>query len=75
MQTYYQFLMTYRHALEYSEIAMLAEHVYMDHSFPKTCSDYNELSSYLEINVDYILNMSLFDETWELYQAYLIKRD
>ncbi len=30
--------------------------------------DYDELSSYLELNGHYLSSMTVFDEAWELYQ-------
>lgn len=74
MLTFYQYLLTFRHSNNNTEIALLAEHVFLDHSFPKQSKDYQELSSYLEMNVDYILNMTLFDETWQMYEEYRYKR-
>ncbi|MGC3746288.1 YozE family protein, partial [Enterococcus faecalis] len=35
--------------------------------FPKQTEDYHELSSYLEMNADYLSNMDIFDELWEKY--------
>lgn len=36
-------------------------------STPKQSTDYNELSSYLELNADYLESMSVFDQAWEQY--------
>ncbi len=38
-----------------------------DIQFPKQTEDYHELSSYLEMNADYLSNMDIFDELWEKY--------
>lgn len=67
MQSFYRFLMTFRHELLGNEITIFAEHVFHDHSFPKMSSNYHELSNYLETHADYILDMSLFDEVWILF--------
>ncbi|MDF2556620.1 MAG: YozE family protein [Bacillales bacterium] len=75
MLTFYQYLLTFRHSNENNEIVLFAEHVFLDHSFPKQSRDYHELSSYLEMNVDYILNMSLFDEIWMMYEEYRYKKN
>ncbi|MDF2536116.1 MAG: hypothetical protein K0R18_2278 [Bacillales bacterium] len=74
MQTFYQYLLTFRQSNKDNEIAMLAEHVFLDHSFPKRSKNYHELSSYLEMNTDYMLNMTLFDEVWLMYEDYRYKR-
>ena len=67
LKSFYQFLNTYRHALEKSEMSIFAENVFHDPGFPKNSSDYHEISLYLEMNGDYILDMSLFDDAWNLY--------
>ncbi len=38
-----------------------------DIQFPKHSSSYEEISSYLELNVDYLPSMDIFDEAWEKY--------
>lgn len=66
-KTFYHYLMKYRHPNPIDTISKFANHAYEDHSFPKTSSDYHELSSYLELNGSYIENMTIFDEAWDLY--------
>jgi uncharacterized protein YozE (UPF0346 family) len=60
--------MKYRHPSPKDSISVFANNVYDDHSFPKTSLDYDDLSSYLELNGHYLESMSLFDEAWELYR-------
>ena len=67
MKSFYQYLMTYRNALKKTEMSLFAENVFYDHGFPRNSSDYHEISEYLEMNGDYILDMSLFDEAWNSY--------
>ena len=38
-----------------------------DIQFPKHSSSYEEISSYLELNVDYFAIHGYFDEAWEKY--------
>jgi uncharacterized protein YozE (UPF0346 family) len=45
---------------------ILANLVEKDISFPKQSDDYDEISSYLEME-HYIPSMSLFDEAWQVY--------
>jgi uncharacterized protein YozE (UPF0346 family) len=66
-KSFYHFLMKYRHPEPKDEISKFANHAYEDHSFPKGSTDYNEISSYLELNGHYLDSMSTFDEAWELY--------
>ncbi len=59
--------MTFRNSIKKTEMSIFAENVFRDHGFPKNSSDYHEISLYLEMNGEYILNMSLFDDAWNLY--------
>ncbi len=61
--------MKYRHPKPKDEISQFANDAYEDHSFPKMSMNYEELSSYLELNGEYLPSMSVFDHAWELYLA------
>ncbi|QED48294.1 YozE family protein [Cytobacillus dafuensis] len=67
---FYHFLLKYRHPTPKDSISLFANHVYQDHGFPKTSSNYHELSTYLELNGSYMESMSVFDDVWELYKLY-----
>lgn len=67
MKPFYAFLMRYRQPKEVDEITKFANYAFLDHSFPKQSSDYDEVSRYLELNVDYLVSMTIFDEAWDLY--------
>ncbi len=67
MKPFYAFLMRYRQPKEVDEITKFANHAFLDHSFPKQSSNYDEVSRYLELNVDYLVSMTIFDEAWDLY--------
>nr|WP_295973070.1 YozE family protein [uncultured Bacillus sp.] len=66
-KSFYHFLMKYRHPEPKDEISVFANEAYLDHGFPKTSSNYEQLSSYLELNGSYLPNMRIFDDVWELY--------
>lgn len=66
-KTFYHFLMKYRHPQPKDDISQFANDAYEDHSFPKTSKNYEEISSYLELNGHYIQSMTIFDEAWEQY--------
>lgn len=66
-KSFYHFLMKYRHPKPKDDISRFANHAYEDHSFPKNSEDYDEVSSYLEFNGQYLETMSIFDEAWEIY--------
>ncbi len=72
-KSFYHFLMKYRHPEPKEVISVFANDAYHDHSFPKTSSDYDQLSSYLEFNGTYLKSMRIFDEAWELYLAHEVK--
>ncbi|OIK15394.1 hypothetical protein BIV60_09580 [Bacillus sp. MUM 116] len=66
-KSFYHFLMKYRHPEPKDAISRFANDAFEDHSFPKTFEDYNELSSYLELNGHYLESMAVFDEAWQEY--------
>ncbi|MDR4948278.1 YozE family protein [Neobacillus cucumis] len=66
-KSFYHFLMKYRHPTPKDEISTFANNAFLDHSFPKTSADYQEISSYLEMNGQYLKSMTVFDEAWEDY--------
>ncbi|MFZ7944322.1 MULTISPECIES: YozE family protein [Bacillaceae] len=68
-KSFYHFLMKYRHPAPKDAISSFANHAYLDHGFPKTAEDYHELSSYLELNGQYLDSMTIFDEAWQQYIA------
>ena len=72
-KSFYHFLMKYRHPEPKEVISVFANDAYHDHSFPKTSSNYDQISSYLEFNGTYLKNMRIFDEAWELYLAHELK--
>lgn len=66
-RSFYHFLMTKR-GYDNQQVTQLANAVHHDIAFPKQSDDYSEISNYLELNTDYIPNMDIFDEAWEIYQ-------
>ncbi|MBL5769103.1 YozE family protein [Heyndrickxia sporothermodurans] len=66
-KSFYHYLMKFRDPKPKDSISEFANHAYKDHSFPKGLSTYNELSTYLELNGDYLTSMTVFDQVWELY--------
>ena len=41
--------------------------MFNDSMFPKTATDFNELSAYIEMQADPYLSTYIFDELWEIY--------
>ncbi|OJG19228.1 hypothetical protein RU97_GL000799 [Enterococcus canis] len=59
--------MTLRGPKKTDAIQAFANAASHDSQFPKQSEDYDEISSHLELDADYIENMHLFDQVWELY--------
>lgn len=66
-RSFYHYLLTLRGALHHDPVALFAEQVSRDLQFPKQSIEYDEVSSYLELDGDYLESMQLFDELWEQY--------
>ncbi|WP_225047275.1 YozE family protein [Lacticaseibacillus kribbianus] len=69
-QSFYQFLMTLRNPNDHGEIANFAQNAFLDQAFPKQEDDFEALSNYLELNGNYLPSMSVFDDTYAMYQAH-----
>lgn len=65
-RSFYHYLMTLKGPAKDPETDF-ANEAAKDIQFPKQTEDYHELSSYLEMNADYLSNMDIFDELWEKY--------
>ncbi|WP_099353014.1 YozE family protein [Fredinandcohnia onubensis] len=67
-KSFYHYIVKFRTAKAKDDISQFANDIYLDHSFPIYSKDYNELSSYLELNGQYLKSMSIFDKAWDLYE-------
>jgi uncharacterized protein YozE (UPF0346 family) len=68
-KSFYQYLMKFRQEKALDEISQFANDAFKDLGFPKSSCNYEELSSYLELNGHYLKSMATFDKVWEMYQA------
>ncbi|GAP02161.1 serine-type D-Ala-D-Ala carboxypeptidase [Fructobacillus pseudoficulneus] len=68
-RTFYGWLMTNRNPVAADEIQQFANNAFLDQSFPKQATDFDELSNYLEGSASYLMSMTIFDEAWSQYQA------
>ncbi|PMC39229.1 hypothetical protein CJ195_04670 [Bacillus sp. UMB0899] len=68
MKSFYHYLMKYRHPKPQDELSKFANDAYADHGFPKNTDDYDEISSYLEMNGSYLKSMNVFDDAWDRYE-------
>lgn len=69
MKFFYYYLLKYRYLKLKDSISGFVNQVYEDYSFLKILIDYYEISLYLELNVDYLDMMVMFDEVWEKYEV------
>ena len=67
MKTFYEFVLTYRGAA--NEKGDFAEAVFEDSLFPRSSKDFNELSQYVEMQVDVHMKTSIFDDIWDEYYS------
>ncbi|MFT4414077.1 YozE family protein [Fredinandcohnia humi] len=66
-KSFYHYIVKFRNEKAKDEISKFANDIYEDHGFPKYSKDYHDISSYLELNGDFLTSMSIFDRAWELY--------
>ncbi|MDN4492673.1 YozE family protein [Ureibacillus aquaedulcis] len=68
IESFYRFILSYRGGDLKDPKSRFAEGAFMDHSFPKGSTSFEELSSYIETLADEHMTTQVFDELWELYQ-------
>lgn len=66
-KTFYTYVLTYRGGSVAEDATHFAEAAFHDSQFPKQSTDYDELSSYIEMLSDDALTTRTFDELWESY--------
>jgi uncharacterized protein YozE (UPF0346 family) len=66
-RSFFHYLMTLRGGGTHDALSVFATEAGKDIQFPKHSSSYEEISNYLELNVDYLPSMDIFDEAWEKY--------
>lgn len=66
-RSFYHYLMTLR-GPQHDAVTTFANEAGKDIQFPKHSSEYEEVSDYLEMNVDYLDSMDVFDEAWDKYK-------
>ncbi|KAF1306184.1 YozE family protein [Enterococcus saccharolyticus] len=66
-RSFYHYLMTLKGPSHLDEEQIFATDASHDIQFPKHSDDYDEISSYLELSVNYLENMDVFDRIWEKY--------
>lgn len=66
-ESFYHYILTERNTVKPTALSKLARYIAADGMFPKTSTDYDEISRYLETHVNYVESMTLFDEAWQRY--------
>ncbi|MEY8444880.1 YozE family protein [Enterococcus ratti] len=66
-QSFYHYLMTLRGGKSNDPISVFATEAGNDIQFPKHSTSYEEISNYLELAVNYLPSMDIFDQVWESY--------
>ncbi|WP_315459806.1 YozE family protein [uncultured Streptococcus sp.] len=69
-KSFYTWLMTQRNPKSHEPVAILADLVFDDTTFPKHTDNFETISRYLEDEVDFAFNLSEFDKIWEEYLAH-----
>lgn len=67
-ESFYEFMRQQRDPNHKDDLTQLAYDIASDGMFPKTSTNYDQISRYLETEVDYVSTMTLFDEAWDLYE-------
>lgn len=66
-RSFYQFALKYRGKLAADDYSRFADAMFLDHSFPKSATDFEGLSKYVEEKAHSVMKASTFDEMWEEY--------
>ena len=69
-KSFYTWLMTQRNPKSPEPVAILADLVFEDTTFPKHTDDFETISRYLEDEASFAFNLSEFDKIWEGYLAH-----
>ncbi|USS92741.1 YozE family protein [Fructilactobacillus ixorae] len=70
-KSFYEYLMTERNPASHTTLAEFANNAFFDQSFPKHTDNFDEISKYLEENAGYLPTLTIFDDAWQQYLAYL----
>lgn len=66
-KSFYHYVLTFRGGDWSDSKARFSESMFIDLGFPKSSTDFDELSSYIELQSNDYITTTAFDELWELY--------
>lgn len=69
-KSFYSWLMTQRNPKSNAPVAVLADLVFEESSFPKYTDEFDQVSRFLEEEASFTFNLSDFDRIWEDYLAH-----
>ncbi len=67
-RSFYEFVLTFRGAVQQSPVSHFAEAVFRDQAFPKHEKSFHRLSAYIEEALDERMQAAIFDELFEQYE-------
>ncbi|PYF04693.1 YozE family protein [Ureibacillus chungkukjangi] len=67
-QSFYLYILSFRGGNANDPKTRFAETAFLDHSFPKSSTSFEEVSRYIEMIADDNMSTQTFDELWELYE-------
>lgn len=69
LRPFYQYVQKYRNSSAQHPTAVeeLAELIYLDGDFPKSSTEFHQLSDYIELNSRYSHFVGTFDDVWKAY--------
>lgn len=65
--SFYHYVLKHRGGGKNDSFSAFAEAMFKDHTFPKQCEEFEELSSYIEEEVHPHMPASTFDQLWVQY--------
>lgn len=68
-RSFYNWLMTNRNPIAVDDVQQFANNAFLDSTFPKQSTEFDDISKYLEENTTYLMSMTTFDEAWSMYIA------
>lgn len=67
-QSFYLFALKFRGGQKTDEKVRFAEHMFLQHDFPKAETSFGQLSEYIEELAHPDMPATVFDEIWGLYE-------
>ena len=67
--SFYTYALTFRGGPVSDKLAMFAEAMFYDLSFPKQSTDFEEISRYIEELAHSDMSATIFDELWLLFET------